>query len=132
MIWLIGSKGMLGSEVERQLQAAGLQFSATDVDVDITSPEALHVHASSIFLDDSPRWIINCSAYTAVDKAEDEPELAAKINAGGVKNIAECAASFGAAVIHISTDYVFDGSSAVPLTEDMPTGPVGIYGKNEA
>ena len=131
MIWLIGNRGMLGREVERQLQAAGLQYSATDMDVDITSPEALRAHAGSVFKDGSSRWVINCSAYTAVDKAEDEPALAAKINTEGVKNIAECAAAFDATVIHMSTDYVFDGMNPEPLTEDLPTGPASVYGRTK-
>ena len=133
MIWLIGNRGMLGSEVERQLQSAGMEYSATDMDVDITSPEALNAYARSIFTDNpaGSQWIINCSAYTAVDKAEDEPEIAAKINTEGVKNIAECASEFNAKVIHMSTDYVFDGKSSLPLTEEMPAGPVSVYGKTK-
>ena len=131
MIWLIGNKGMLGREVERQLQAAGLQYRATDMDIDITLLEALSAHAESIFKDETSRWIINCSAYTAVDKAEDEPELAAKINAEGVKNIAECAVKFDTAIIHLSTDYVFDGKNPEPLTEDLPTSPVSVYGRTK-
>ncbi len=131
MIWLIGRNGMLGSEVERQIKNLGFEYSATDMDVDITSPSALGTHASEIFADKSPRWIINCSAYTAVDKAEDEPELAAMINTEGVKNIAECASEYDAKIIHISTDYVFNGMSNKPLTEEMQTDPIGVYGRTK-
>ena len=131
MIWLIGSRGMLGSEVERQIKEAGIEFSATDIDVDITSPEALDRHASEIFEDESPRWIINCSAYTAVDKAEDDLESASRLNVEGVKNIAECAAAYDAVVVHMSTDYVFNGSCTAPLTEDMPPDPLGVYGRTK-
>lgn len=132
MIWVIGSKGMLGSEVVVQLDAVSLEYSATDMDVDITSSQSLDEYAKSLFQnEDSNRWIINCSAYTAVDRAEDEPELAARINTEGVKNIAECAAAFNARLIHISTDYVFKGNSKVPLTEDSLTGPTSVYGKTK-
>jgi len=131
MIWLIGSKGMLGTEVERQLNNCNLDYSATDMDVDITSLEALNNHAKEIFSGKTNNWIINCSAYTAVDKAEEEPEIAEKINVSGVKNIAECAFKFNTKLVHISTDYVFDGSCSTPLTEEMAVGPKSIYGKTK-
>ena len=131
MIWLIGNKGMLGGEVEKQLQAASIKYSATDIDVDISSKKALLNHASGIFISDEQHWIINCSAYTAVDMAEDEPELAKKINVSGVKNITECALQFNTKLVHISTDYVFDSNNSEPLTEDMPVDPVSVYGKTK-
>ena len=131
MIWLIGNKGMLGTEVKRQLNSCNLDYSATDMDVDITSLEALNNHAKDIFSGKSNNWIINCSAYTAVDKAEEEPEIAEKINVIGVKNITECALKFNTKLVHISTDYVFGGTCSTPLTEDMPVSPVSVYGKTK-
>jgi dTDP-4-dehydrorhamnose reductase len=77
------------------------------------------------------RYIINCAAYTAVDKAEDEPELCEKINAKAVKNLGEVAEEVGAGIIHVSTDYVFNGKGFQPYTEDMPTNPCSVYGKTK-
>jgi len=102
MIWLIGNRGMLGTEVEALLRKHGMPYIASDKEVDITDKRQLqHFVAES-----SLSWIINCSAYTAVDKAEDEPELAFRINADGPRNIAGIAKTRGAKLIHISTDYV--------------------------
>ncbi len=77
-------------------------------------------------------WIINCAAYTAVDKAESDIELAHKLNVEGPENIAKVAKKYGAKLIHISTDYVFDGTGDTPRTEDMPVAPIGVYGVTKA
>jgi dTDP-4-dehydrorhamnose reductase len=127
MIWLIGNKGMLGTDVELKLEANGLEYAASDMDVDITNIEMLRNFAK----DRKIEWIINCSAYTAVDKAEDEPDKAFKINADGVGNIAQLAKEKKAKLIHISTDYVFDGKQADAYTEIDATGPIGAYGKSK-
>lgn len=82
--------------------------------------EVLHKHR--------PNWVVNCAAYTAVDKAETEKELAMAINAEGPGVLAEVCAELHAKFIHISTDYVFDGSSTQPYREDAPTGPINTYG----
>lgn len=129
MIWLIGCKGMLGTEIARQLKENNIEFTGTDIDVDITNPEALDKFASSL---KNLEYVINCSAYTAVDKAESDVELAKKLNEDGPGNIARTAKKYGAAVIHISTDYVFDGSGNTPRTEDMPVAPIGVYGVTKA
>lgn len=142
MIWLIGNKGMLGSEIQKQLSENKLPFVGTDREVDITSSEVLEAFATSVdtssyFPSDLPRserkikWIINCSAYTNVDKAEDEPEFAAKLNKDGPCNIARVARKIGAKLIHISTDYVFDGQSTIPYTENSEKNPINIYGKSK-
>lgn len=130
MVWLIGNKGMLGSELALHLGGAGIDFIGTDRDVDITDFDALNnfAHAQK----EKISFIINCSAYTAVDKAEDEPELAEKLNADGPGNIARTAKLIGAKMIHISTDYVFDGSADSPYTEDSQVNPIGVYGKTKA
>lgn len=129
MIWLIGNKGMLGTEIARQLTEKKIEFTGTDIDVDITNPEALDTFASSL---KDLKYIINCSAYTAVDKAESDAEFAKKLNETGAGNIARTAKKYGATMIHISTDYVFDGSGNTPRTEDMPIAPIGVYGKTKA
>jgi len=78
-----------------------------------------------------PRWVVNPGAYTAVDKAESEPELAYAINAEAVRAIGEEARVIGAGVIHFSTDYVFDGSASAPYRETDATGPVSVYGASK-
>ena len=128
MIWLIGNKGMLGSEIARQLTENKIDFVGTDIDVDITSYDALATFAK----DKSIKWIINCAAYTAVDLAESNVELATKLNATAPGNIAKVAKEIDATVIHISTDYVFDGTGDSPRTEDMEIAPIGVYGITKA
>lgn len=128
MIWLIGSKGMLGTEIARQLSENKMDFVGTDIDVDITNIDALRCFAKGKRIN----WIINCAAYTAVDKAESDTELADKLNNIAPGNIAKVAKEIGAKIIHISTDYVFDGTGNTPRTEDMPIAPIGVYGVTKA
>lgn len=128
-ILVTGAYGQLGNEV-RILSAnyPEYNFMFTDVDsLDITDKNELidFVTGNDI------RYIINCAAYTAVDKAEDDSELCEKINATAVKNLGLAAAEAGAGIIHVSTDYVFDGTSCRPYTEDMPTKPCSVYGKTK-
>ena len=128
-ILVTGAYGQLGNEV-RILSAnyPDYNFMFTDVDsLDITDKNELidFVTGNDI------RYIINCAAYTAVDKAEDDTELCEKINATAVKNLGLAAAEAGAGIIHVSTDYVFDGTSCRPYSEDMPTKPCSIYGKTK-
>ena len=128
-ILVTGAYGQLGNEV-RILSAKypEYNFMFTDVDsLDICDKDELidFVTGNDI------RYIINCAAYTAVDKAEDDAELCEKINATAVKNLGLAAAEAGAGIIHVSTDYVFDGTSCRPYTEDMPTKPCSVYGKTK-
>ncbi|MCL2270085.1 MAG: dTDP-4-dehydrorhamnose reductase [Treponema sp.] len=129
-VWLIGCKGMLGAELSLLLGKAGISFTGTDCEVDIAEPAALDE-----FIRNKPvGWIINCAAYTAVDKAEDDAENSRRLNTLGAANIAACARNVGACLIHLSTDYVFDGKGVTegtglrPYREDDETNPVGIYG----
>ncbi|MCR4952659.1 MAG: dTDP-4-dehydrorhamnose reductase [Treponema sp.] len=143
MIWLIGCKGMLGTEIARQLDEAKLSWVGTDREIDITNPQELENFENSIetasyfpsektHSDRQIKWIINCAAYTNVDKAEEDTELAAKLNCEGPKNIARLARKIGAKLIHISTDYVFNGEGSSPYTEDMEKEPLGVYGKTKS
>ena len=141
MVWLIGCKGMLGTEVAKQLEEAHIPFVGTDKEVDITNAHALEDFEANVeresYLqynnaDRHIRWIVNCSAYTNVDKAEEDVELAEKLNATGPLNIARVARKIGAKLIHISTDYVFNGRGTEPYTEDMEKDPLGVYGKTKA
>lgn len=137
MIWLIGNRGMLGSALEEQLRKAGESYVASDREVDITDSQAvqnfLRLHWSRV----RPlRWIINCAAYTAVDQAEDEPDRAARLNALGPKNLAAAAALStaspqGAALIHVSTDYVFDGEKEAGYRESDSPRPLSSYGRSK-
>lgn len=97
-------------------------------ELDISNAEAVH----EIFQNLQPLYCINCAAYTAVDKAETEEDIAYAINAGGVKNLAQSAKEIGAKVIHISTDYVFNGKGSKPYTPDHPIDPVNKYGATKA
>lgn len=127
MIWLIGNRGMLGSDVEMLLKRRSVSYVATDAEVDITDPAALRDFAAGRGV----TRIINCSAYTAVDRAEDDPDRAMAINADGVMNIARVAVGCGAVLTHVSTDYVFDGEKNGAYLEDDPTGPAGAYGRSK-
>lgn len=118
---------MLGSEVERVLKNLKLTCIGTDKEVDIRNIDRLFDFAKN----HKPDWIINCSAYTQVDKAEDEEELAFGINSDGVLNVTKVAKKYGAKLIHISTDYVFDGTKIGPYLESDATNPIGVYGKSK-
>ncbi len=123
---------MLGSALEEQLRKAGESYVSSDREVDITDSHAvqkfLHTHWSRV----RPlRWLVNCAAYTAVDQAEDEPDRAARLNALGPKNLAAAAAEYGAALIHVSTDYVFDGEKEEGYRESDTPHPISIYGRTK-
>jgi dTDP-4-dehydrorhamnose reductase len=127
MIWLIGNRGMLGTEIQFLLEEKQIPYIASDKEVDITNPVSISNFADSRKI----TWVVNCSAYTAVDKAEDEKELAFKINEEGVKNLANFSQKNNAKLIHFSTDYVFDGTKKEPYIETDPTNPISIYGKSK-
>lgn len=128
MIWLIGCNGMLGTEVSRQLKENKIDFIGSDREVDFTDEHAVNDFASDKDID----FIINCAAYTAVDKAESEVDLCRKLNIKGPEVVAKYAKQTGATLLHISTDYVFDGTGSSPRTEYMPIAPIGVYGVTKA
>jgi dTDP-4-dehydrorhamnose reductase len=129
MIWLIGNKGMLGTELANMFESRGLVHVGTDRDVDITDRAALDAFISKqAQAGQAVDWIINCAAYTAVDKAEDDTGLCRALNTDGAANIASSAKKAGARLVHISTDYVFNGDGTRPYREDDPTDPTGVYG----
>ncbi len=123
-IWLVGAAGMLGRQLAAEFGARGRAFHASDREVDIRDPQALQEFCRGKDIG----WIVNCAAYTAVDRAEDEPDLALAVNAGGVENLARLAAATGAALVHFSTDYVFAGDRQEPYREDDPPRPLSRYG----
>jgi len=124
-IWLIGCKGMLGTELSLLLEKNNIPFTGTDRELDITDLAALETFIENTAAFDC---IINCAAYTAVDKAEDDIESCRRLNTLGPANIALCAKKSGSRLIHISTDYVFNGLGTRPYREDDPTDPTGVYG----
>ena len=128
-ILVTGASGQLGSEIrERSARYSGYEFIFTDADeLDITDAAA----TASFIMACQPTWVINCAAYTAVDRAEDEVALATAINAGGVENLVSALRGTSCRLIHISTDYVFDGTSPVPYTEDDTPSPDSAYGRSK-
>lgn len=128
-ILVTGASGQLGSEIrERSARYSGYEFIFTDAgELDITDAAA----TAAFIAASQPTWVINCAAYTAVDRAEDEEALATKINAGGVENLVNALQGTGCRLIHISTDYVFDGNSPVPYTEDDTPSPASAYGRSK-
>lgn len=122
---IIGCNGQLGSELRELSNGMPVDFKFYDFpEIDITKKDEL----LEILKKDAPKVIINCAAYTAVDKAETEKDAALAVNAIGVKNLAEVAESLDAWLIHVSTDYVFDGTSCRPYVETDATNPQSVYG----
>lgn len=127
MVWLTGCEGMLGVSVRTSLEKNGIAFISSDREVDIRSREQV-----KSFIGIRPvEWIVNCAGYTAVDRAEGEEELARSINGDGPAFLAEVAAKRGAALIHISTDYVFDGMKDGAYEEDDAPHPISAYGRSK-
>lgn len=128
-ILVTGANGQLG----RELQVLAGSYPAYDFlfadRTKLSIEDQQQVEA--FFLTHQPRWCINCAAYTAVDKAETEKEAAFSINGDAPGYLAAACRTTGASLIHISTDYVFDGNSATPLKENDPTGPVNTYGASK-
>jgi dTDP-4-dehydrorhamnose reductase len=128
-ILVTGANGQLGNEIRRLANEHKAQaYFFTDVaELDITGKEVVR----SFVLENRIELIINCAAYTNVDKAEDDEQTADLINNGAVENLAVAAKEANATLIHVSTDYVFQGNGNLPCTEDEPANPLGIYGKTK-
>lgn len=127
-ILLIGGSGILGSEVLRQLQVGDFDYAAPrSSDLDFRKKGNLENYISNL----KPNWIINCAGWTNVEEAEDSFEAARELNEVAVKTLAQSANKFGCLLIHISTDYVFDGSSSEPYDEEAPVNPVNKYGESK-
>lgn len=125
-VLVTGANGQLGQELQQMAKKTDtpFRFIYTDADVlDITDAAQVEHFIS----ENSIEYIINCAAYTAVDKAETDEELAYKINYTGAENLAKS----GVRIIHISTDYVFDGTANIPYKEDASTNPLSVYGKSK-
>ena len=135
-ILITGANGQLGTEMRNVCRETGNKYVFTDVNtlpgvdtvyLDITNIDAIRITAASENID----VIVNCAAYTDVAKAEDDTDFANLLNNTAASNLAAVAAERGATLIHISTDYVFDGSSTVPYREYDPKNPLGVYGSTK-
>lgn len=120
-----GARGLLGSEV---VKAGGKDVVGLGRDaLDVTDEEACR----AVIPGHEPDWVVHCAAYTAVDRAEDEPEEAMRVNHGGTVNVAEAAAAAGAGLVYVSTDYVFDGTKRTPYAPDDPVEPLSVYARTK-
>jgi dTDP-4-dehydrorhamnose reductase len=125
-ILVFGASGQLGqclAHVAQERNTPGLIFPPED-QANILNPDGLR----TLFEQHKPAYAINCAAYTAVDKAEEEVELARKVNRDGVANLARLCGEFGTVLIQISTDFVFAGTGNMPLVETDPAEPISVYG----
>lgn len=126
-ILLTGPSGQVGYELERSLQGLGEVVAVGRAQMDLSNLDQVRDVIRAL----RPGLIVNAAAYTAVDRAEAEPELAWRINAEAPAVMAREAKALGAAMVHYSTDYVFDGSKAGAYVETDATGPVNVYGKSK-
>jgi dTDP-4-dehydrorhamnose reductase len=128
-VLLTGSKGQLGREVEKLSINAGLNIIPMDLpEIDITDSDML----TRIFSDVNPSIVINAAAYTAVDLAETQKDICYAVNLAGPTYLTRLCDKYNARLIHISTDYVFDGKGNTPYQEDDPVSPVNVYGHSKA
>jgi dTDP-4-dehydrorhamnose reductase len=126
-ILLTGADGQVGWELRRTLAPLGRVVAVRRADVDLADEGALRALVREL----RPAAIVNAAAYTAVDRAETERELAFAVNATAPGVLAEESARLGVPVVHYSTDYVFDGTKGAPYTEDDPVTPLGVYGESK-
>jgi dTDP-4-dehydrorhamnose reductase len=130
-VLLFGKGGQVGWELQRSLATLGeltaLDFDSTDFHADFSKPAQLADTVRAL----KPDVVVNAAAHTAVDKAESEPEFAAKLNAEGPRVLAAETKALGALLVHYSTDYVFDGGGSAARAEDASTGPLSVYGRTK-
>jgi dTDP-4-dehydrorhamnose reductase len=126
-VLVLGAHGQLGHELSRLLPAHGEVTALDRSQLDLADADAIRTALRS----QRPTLIVNAAAYTAVDKAEQEREVAEAINTRAPEILAEEAKKLDALLVHFSTDYVFDGAATAPYTEDALTGPVSVYGASK-
>ena len=123
-----GANGQLATCIKNGIEHSDHTFIFLDKDaLDITD----ETQANALFKKEKPDFCVNCAAYTAVDKAESEPESAKRVNVDGPRNLAKACRQFNAKLIHISTDFVFDGRKRTPYHEEDATEPLGVYGRTK-
>lgn len=126
-ILLLGANGQVGYELKRTLETIGSVVALGVPEIDFSRPESLR----AVLRRYQPRIIVNAAAYTAVDKAEGQSELAFAVNAAAPAILAEEAEALGACLVHYSTDYVFDGRKSTAYVETDATGPLSVYGSSK-
>ena len=126
-ILLTGITGQVGQELERTLSSIGEVIGVSRAELDLGQPDQIQPRIAEI----KPQVIVNAAAYTAVDKSETETDVAMTINADAPKAIARSAQDIGATLVHISTDYVFNGQNHTPYLETDQTSPLGVYGSSK-
>ena len=130
-ILVTGANGQLGREMQRLGAVSPNRYFFTDVDeLDITDAAAVRACVAEHGID-AIDAIVNCAAYTNVERAEEDEAAADLLNRQAVENLARAAAEAGALLVHVSTDYVFDGRASEPYTEESPTAPLGAYGRTK-
>jgi dTDP-4-dehydrorhamnose reductase len=127
-VLVTGAGGQLGGETVLALQARGEDVIGIDrEELDFSQPDrvadAIHDYRAD--------WVINCAAYTQVDKAEQEQELAFRVNRDSARAVAEGVASYAGRLLHVSTDFIFGGEQSHPYTEDDAANPLGVYGQSK-
>jgi dTDP-4-dehydrorhamnose reductase len=129
MYLVVGSQGMLGTDLVKLLKRSGIPTVALDVpEIDISDADSVRKTFAAL----RPDVVINVAALTDVDGCQSRSDEAFRVNALGPENLAGAALESGTRLVHISTDYVFDGSGHVPYTEDDPLSPLGVYGQSKA
>jgi dTDP-4-dehydrorhamnose reductase len=123
-VLITGAGGQVGRSLIGTAPAAARILAVTHKELDIADSRAV----SEYVREHSPEVIVNAAAHTAVDRAESEPELARRVNSDGPRHLAQAARRSGARLIHLSTDFVFDGVASVPYRPDAPTNPLSVYG----
>ncbi len=126
-ILVTGGSGQVGGELVKTLEPLGTVLAPSRYGFNLSDSISIRLYVEAA----QPHWIINAGAYTAVDKAESEPDLAYAINAEAPRVIGEEARKLGAKVLHYSTDYVFSGKGTTPYVETDATGPLGVYGASK-
>jgi len=127
-VLVTGADGQLGQDFCDVLRRQGVEYLAPDLSqMDFLHPESIQkgIHEAA------PQWVVNCAAYTQVDKAEEESELAFRINRDAARVLAESAQAVGAAVLHVSTDFVFSGQNEQPYLETDAADPLSVYGQSK-
>jgi dTDP-4-dehydrorhamnose reductase len=126
-VWLVGANGLLGSVLRARIEELGVPFVATDRELDIADPRIVTEFVER----ERPTLIVNAAAYTRVDDAETHEQDAFRTNALGPENLGTAGSRNGSSIVHVSTDYVFDGRASEPYREDAPCAPASAYARTK-